>query len=171
MAEQDIMPFVSPHGGSTGTRAFPVAASETYRHGEPLILSSNELQEAATDPAAIVGIAAQDARDIANDPTGGLNGQPASAGTPRTVYLPVHEQTFLCRNYSADGTGATLSTPAVAQIGTLAGLVLNSGVWSVDTAANNLICQINDVLDARKNSIDNPNLVSGTATYVVVEFI
>ena len=170
MAELDIVPFRSPSGGSTGVRAFPVAASQTYRHGEPLILSSNRLEEAASDPSAIVGIAAESALDIANDTTGGLNGQPASAGTPRSVYLPVHEQTFLARNFATDGSG-TSATPTVSVIGTLAGLTKTGNTWTVDTGANSLICQINDVLDARKNSIDNPNLVSGTAKFVVVEFI
>ena len=169
MAELDILPFRSPHG-TTGVRAFPVAASQTYRHGEPLILTSNRLAEATSDPSAIVGIAAEDSRDIENDTTGGLNGQPADGGTPRSVYLPVHEQTFLARNFATDGAGTSVA-PTVSVIGTLAGLIKAGNTWSVDTAANNLICQINDVLDARKNSIDNPRLQSGTGTYVVVEFI
>jgi len=170
MAEQDIMPFRSPHGGSTGVKAYPIAASQTYRHGEPLVLSGNRLQEATTEPAAIIGISAQDARDIANDTVGGLNGQPASAGTPRSVYMSTKGQTFTFRNFATDGAG-TVATPTVSSIGVLAGLVKVGNVWFADTGSSALICQINDVLDARKNSIDNPNLVSGDGKFVVAEFI
>jgi len=167
VAANDIRPFASPHGSSELVTAYPIAASQTFREGEPVVFSSGALNEASDDPAAISGIAMAPARLGAGDPRGTAH----AAGTPISVYRAVDSALFRCENFATDGAG-TAATPTQANaIGVQAGLTLNGSDWYVDTGTTNILIQIEDVRDSNGHSIANPAIVAGAGAEVIFRFL
>jgi len=166
MAARDIMPWRSPVGDEERL-AFPVAATQTFFEGEPLVLTAGgALNEAVDDPAAIIGIAAVPA--ITNT----FSGASAATGTMLTVYGTADSNVFRCSNFISTALAGSVTVPTQANaIGELAGLDLTGGVWSVSCSALNMICIIDDVLDAQKNSITNPNILTTAGVHVLFRFI
>lgn len=165
MAARDIMPWRS--SDDEERLAFPVAATQTFLEGEPLVLTAGgALNEAASDPAAIIGIAAVPA--IVNTFTGAS----AATGTMLSVYGTADSNVFISSNFIASAIFGAVTVPTQANaIGALAGLTLAGGIWSVSASALNLICIIDDVLDARRNSITNPNILTTAGVNVLFRFV
>jgi hypothetical protein len=163
MALNDILTWRAPTGG-VETLAFPVAATQTFLSGEPLLLTGGgALAIAASNPATIIGIAAHRSTDA--------DGASFATGTMCSIYGVQDVQQFRTDNFATDGSG-TAAVPTQTHIGELAGLVLTgAGNWVVDTAMANLILQIDDVLDINRNSITDPNLNPGAGVHVLFHFI
>lgn len=163
MARNDIVPFSSPRGGTYEIQAFPLAATQTFDEGDPVVFSSGALQEAGNDPATVAGIAAARAT--------GLGGAVRATGTQIQVNVPHPDQTFKTSNFATDGS-STSATPTQANaIGATAGLTTTGGNWFIDTGAANHILQIEKVLDTAGHDIANPELSTGAGNWVVFRFI
>ena len=162
MSRQDILHFSSPDG-VTGLRAYPVTASQTFQQGEPVVvIAAGTLSECADDPSSVTGIAAHRSTDV--------NGTDLGVGTPITVYTAGPNDTFKTNNFATDGAG-TAAVPTLTNVGELAGLDLSSGVWTLDTDQNNLICEIVGVRDAAGNDLSNPNVLPGAGLWVLFKFL
>ena len=160
MSARDIMPYKEIE-----TRAFPVAASQSFQAGEPVVVqAAGTLIEAATDPSTIDGIAAHRSTDV--------DGTDLGVGQRVTVYEVGPRQTFRTNSITSDGAGATALVPTLANIGDFAGLALTGGgVWSLDTGANNLLCKIVGVLDRDGRDLSDPNLLPGTGVTALFTFV
>jgi hypothetical protein len=144
-------------------KSFPVAASETFRAGEPVVVgAAGTITECLTDPPVISGIAAHRSTDG--------NGTDLGVGTQVTVYGTSPNQTFITNNLTSDGAG-TAAVPALTNIGDLVGLALSGGVWSLDTSVDNLTCQIDGVQDVAGNNLGDPNVLPGAGVWVLFHFI
>lgn len=175
MAARDLMPYISPRGGSTLTSAYPIGAGETFLQGEPVVLDANgNLTISGSNPAAVLGIAAENYEDAGSHLDTGAYGTPvAVTGRKITIYRPTDDQLFITQNFATDGLG-NATTPAATDLGDQAGLILNGGFWVLDTGAGNKICEVEDVLDEQKQPISTPagsGLLFGTALWVVFRFL
>jgi hypothetical protein len=172
MARDDIRPFRAVNGGTHELKTGPMAAGAAFNMGEPVVWDgAGGLTEAADDPAAIFGISAVDASATAVSVF--IRYLTRAAGTPIQVYDIDQDQLFICANFATDGAG-TPATPTQANaIGVPAGLNLNlvTNLWSVDTGSANLICTVENVIDARANFITDPNVLTGTGVAVIFRFI
>jgi hypothetical protein len=163
MALNDIQPWRSPSGGEERL-AFPVIANATFLRGEPLRLTlGGALTTNADNPAAIIGIAAHGATDV--------DGASFPAGTMCTVIGIPDTQIFRSDNFATDGSGTAAVPTQANAIQELAGLSLSGGTWSIDTGMANLLVRIVDVLDAQRNSITDPNILTGAGQTVLFKFI
>ncbi len=123
--------------GRCKVKHFPMAASQTFKRGYPLILDAasneNRVRVAATDPvAAIVGIAAADASACANS-----DGTTTSAMVP--VWLAQPELKFIGRTIAATAVDFTMTgvCKALEAHATLS-------IWVVDIAdsgADSVVCE------------------------------
>lgn len=162
MALNDIRPWRSPTSGEERL-AFPVIANATFLRGEPLrVTGGGALTTNSNNPAAIIGIAAHQATDV--------NGTAFPAGTMCTVIGIPDTQIFATDNFATDGSG-TAAVPTQANIMDLAGFNLSGGVWTLDTGMANLLVRIEDVLDARRNSIADHNILTTAGQTVLFKFI
>ncbi len=172
MARNDIRPAQAHSGGVHLIRPLPMATGAAFETGEPVVWDgAGGIEEAADDPATIAGISAVPASATAVSAFIGRY-LARAAGTLIQVYEPDPDQIFVCPNFATDGAG-TPATPTQANaIGVLAGLSLNlvSDLWSVDTGSANLICQIDGVLDARRNLITDPNVLTTAGVGVAFHF-
>ena len=165
MALNDIRPWRSPTSGEERL-AFPVIANATFLQGEPLRLSAGgALTTNANNPAAIIGISAVTA--ITNT----FRNTSAAAGTMLTVYGIPDTQLFISDNFATDGSGTAAVPTQANAIQELAGLQLTGTTWSIDTGMANLIVRIVDVLDAQRNSITDPNILTTAGQSVVFKFL
>jgi hypothetical protein len=163
MARGDIQPWRSPTGGEERL-AFPIIANATFLEGEPVRLTAGgALTTNADNPAAIIGIAAHPATDV--------DGTAFPAGTMCTVIGIPDTQIFRSDNFSTDGSGTPAVPTQANAIQELAGLSLAGGTWSIDTNMANLIVRIVDVLDAQRNSITDPNILTTAGQTVLFKFI
>ena len=174
MAARDLMPHVSP-SGSPLTSAYPVAAATTILVGEPVVLNAGgELVLAGTNPAAVLGVAAESSvRSGSHLPGGAYANTTFAAGRKVTVYKPTDDALFKTLNFARDGAG-TAVTPAQTDLGDQAGFTLVGGVWMLDTGAGNLIAEVEDILDAQGNPIAiaaGQSILFGVATTVVFRFL
>jgi hypothetical protein len=172
MARNDIRPFRAANGGSNRIKTAPSGGTNGFAMGEPVVWDgAGGIEEAVDDPAAIFGITAVD-----NSPTevsafiGRYLTRPA--GTLIQCYDIDQDQFFTCANFMVDGAAAT-PTQANA-IGALGGLDFGmvTDLWSVDTGTGpgNFILQIDDVIDARGNSLTDPNVLNTAGVAVVFHF-
>ena len=163
MAVQDIQHFSAPNG-VVDMRAYPQTASETFVAGEPVVLvAAGTLSECGDDPSAVTGIAAHRTTDH--------DGVDRGVGAPVTVYQASPGQVFKTQNFATDGAG-TAATPALTNVGDLAGLDFTSGTdWFLDIGQDNLICEIVGVRDAAGNNLSDPNVLPGTGVWVLFTFI
>lgn len=64
MAKLRGWPARWPKGERQETRQYPLATGETFKAGDIVILSAGAVEEAAADPAAGLGLAAEDADSV-----------------------------------------------------------------------------------------------------------
>ena len=162
MGFQDLRHYRAPEG-DVEMLSFPVTASQSFVAGEPVVVTAaGTLSACADDPSAVDGIAAHKSSD--------RRGTDLGVGHPVTVYGTSKSQIFITKNFATDGSG-TAATPAITNVGDLAGYELTSGTWSVDIGQNNLILQIVGVQDAAGNDLGNPNILPGTGVWVLYRHI
>ncbi len=167
MSRNDFRPFRSPHGGAGELKAFPLAASQTFVEGEPVMLYTNALRNSDENPSAVVGIAAASSQGKTANGTDGAR----PTGTLVQVYQTDDNQLFITRQFSDDAEG-TLTVPDSTDIGSEAGLSYANPDWFVDVGTNmNPVVQIEAVLDAAGNYLGDPTLAVGTGTFVVFRFL
>jgi hypothetical protein len=106
-------PVHTKHGGPPYTRTYPEAASQSFKRGDFVLLSSGKVTICGSDPAAVLGVAAQDASGVTD--------------TPVKVYI-ADKSTVFVGNLSS----AIVST--VALVGVRYGTLLESGIFTVNTA-------------------------------------
>lgn len=159
MAARDIMPWNSPSGGHEPPKAFPIAASQSFLIGEPVALSSGQAAEPSSDPATLLGIAAEPGVDA--------DGAALATNLPVTVYPVTDASYFITRNYAEDGAG-TAATPAASDVGNAVGLTLASGSWFADAGAANPHFRVVAVLDQKNFDVTDPRLLPGTGVKVVL---
>lgn len=183
MSQNDIVLWDNGSGVAPEIRHARMDGGEAFFRGEPVTLGADgDLNECGDDctGAAFAGIAL--------GPTGYVIGTMHAAGTastknPRTgaayttgdmipyaVCRP--GTTVISSNFATDGAG-TLTAPTLANaLGETAGLTLATGVWSIDTGVtNDDLFRIIDVLNAQKNSIQDPAYSGTTGVYVVATCI
>jgi hypothetical protein len=117
------------------TQDFPEAATQTFKAGAPVVLSSGYLQECGADPALVMGIASRN----------GQNG--ASAGLKRQTVILAHPDVLFLGNLD-NGSAGTAS--AATDIGKKYGIAKHGGTghWYVDsTDTSNTRVVIWDVWD------------------------
>jgi hypothetical protein len=168
MARNDIRPFRPGSGGTQNQVAYPLAGSQTFEEGEPVVLSGGSIQECATNPAVVAGISVGTSQG--KDANGDDGTRPT--GTLIQVYTPTDEQLFVTQNFATDGSG-TPATPAQSNVGSQAGFTLDgSGGWYVDTNAVNKHVEIVAVLDGNGQPIGDTNVrTAGTGVSVVFVFL
>lgn len=174
MAVYDIVPWTSPHGGTTATRRGYLDAGETFLTGEPVRQTNvGTISEAADEPvdSGIIGISAGPGSTAIINPKTGV----VYTTNDEVSYHPaVPEQFFGTQNFATDGAG-TQAAPAQTNIGDQCGLSLTTGVWSVDTgvAAGAMICRIYDVLNSQKDSITNTGetLTAASTFWVIFQIL
>jgi hypothetical protein len=154
MAVQDFQHFRAPDG-VPDMQSFPVTASQSFMAGEPVVLiAAGTLSECSDDPSAITGIAAHRSTDV-----DGV-----------TVDISCPGQVFKTNNFST--TSGTAATPALTNIGDLAGLDFSNGTdWFLDTSQDNLLCRIVGVRDAMGNDLGDPRVLPGTGVWVLFTFL
>lgn len=172
MAEFDIRPYSSAHGGH-------MRVSHGYLEGTPaagafekgdvvqIVAASGRMDEAADDPnikaapPGAVGVAAEGAQQIA-DARG--DGTIANSEDEPVAYYPFdRDNYFVTRNIT--NNAPTALVPTVANIGDLATLSLTAGVWSLDVGGTNEDFEIVQLLDA-----DGKDAVANGTTAVAAVF-
>lgn len=168
MAKNDIRPFRAASGGTNTLSAFPLAASQTFEEGEPVVVqAAGTLAECATNPGTVAGISAGSSQGKTS--TGDDGTRPT--GTMIQVYSPTDEQLFVTQNFATDGSG-TAATPDQTHVGDLAGFTLTGGDWYVDTGASNDHVEIVAVLDGNGQPVgDSTVRTAGTGVSVVFVFL
>lgn len=162
MGFQDLRHYRAPDG-VVDMLSFPVAASQAFLAGEPVVVgAAGTITECVTDPSVVTGIAAHKSTDV--------DGNDLGVGTQVTVYGTSPSQVFITKNFATDGSG-TAATPALTSIGDQAGLSLASGTWYLDTGTANLLCEVVGVQDAAGNNLSDPNVLPGTGVWVLFRFI
>ena len=126
-----------------------------------VVVAAGTLSECADDPAVVTGIAAHRSQDV--------DGVDLGVGSPVTVYRSSPGQVFITRRFATDGAG-TAATPALTNVGDLAGLDLSGGIWTLDTGQNNLVCRIEGVQDITGNNLADPNVLPGAGLWVLFTF-
>jgi hypothetical protein len=160
MADQDLRHYRAPEG-AIDMRSYPVAASEAFRTGEPVVLAAaGTIGECLTDPASVDGIAAHRSTDV--------DGTDLGVGTQITVYGTSPNQVFITRRFMV---ASVVTAPALTNIGDLVGLTLSGGIWYLDTGTDNLICMVDGVQDIAGNNLGDPNVLPGTGVWVLFHFI
>ena len=182
MAARDIMPFKSPHGGTTTVKTGSMTANEVFEVGEPVMVVDAGTITEPTDDAAQWTVAQMDIGmqcGIACFGPGASNINPrtgvAFATADEVAFWPANEGTlFITSNVFAAGAGSA-SAPALTDMGESYqitygttdpigwGVEKTAGVSGVDVQA-----LIVDVLDAQLNPISRSG---NTGVYVVFEII
>ena len=163
MARNDILAYSSPRGGSYEVQMIPLGAAQSFDEGDPVVFDGGALQEAANDPADVVGIAA--VRSIDRDDV------VRATGTLIQVTLGSPDQLFQTRNFATDGAGTVVVPTQALVIGFTAGLILTGVSWFVDTGAANHILQMESLLDVTGTDIANPNVPTTAGDRVIFRFI
>jgi len=102
IAQQSIMVDHTISGNSPQVLTFPEAASQTFKAGELVYLSSGYVTECGDDPSAILGVAADDAHNDASDGTHEVG-----------VYIPNHDTVFRANVYHSTGASAVTAKTLV----------------------------------------------------------
>jgi len=181
MAARDIMPWISPLGGTTEAQWGTMAASEVFDVGEPIGVDTNGT--IIEPPGATTSVVVADFTNglggiaAAGPGTGTLNIDPATGSTyatsARIPFWPFGYGTkFITKNFFATGDTTTLATPDQANVGVhykMNQAVLNTA-WGLEETAGlpgvDLVCLVTEVLDADKAPI---RISGGTGVYLVFE--
>jgi len=179
MAARDIMPWISPRGGTNEVRWGSMTASEVFEIGEPIgVVDAGTLTEPPDDATQVIvgdfdeglegGIAAAGPGAGNIDPATGS----AYAAGARIPYWPWGQGTlFITKNFYAAG-GATNVAPAQTDVGEPYQLVYGAGnsAWGLERTAAlsgvDIVCVVVEVLDADKNPI---RISSNAGVYVVFD--
>ncbi len=124
-------------GNSPMTMIYPEAAgTQAFKTGEFVYLVAGLVTEIGSDPAIILGIAAQDAAGVVN--------------TSIAVYIANEDNIFelnKCSNLGGAGTGATASATAAADVGKIFSIyrdttlnIANAGLNTATGGAERLMC-------------------------------
>lgn len=188
MAKNDILPYKA-NANETGPIAdlqhFGLGASESFTVGEPVAVNAaGRLTESADDPGPedFIGIAAGCGDTVGSTDTIGIFRTAKGMFTPGAVpnrpvtgdLIPVWiagpGTKLIFKVFATDGAG-TAATPALANIGDMAGLSLTAGVWSVDTGTSSTkFIRIVDVVDANGDSVQFSGLTGSKAIGQVVSY-
>jgi len=161
MGFMDFRHYRAPDGVVDIT-SYPVAASQTFVGGEPVVVgAAGTITECGDDPAIVDGIAAHKSTDVDGN----------SLGTTHqiAVYGTSSGQVYITKNFATDGAG-TAATPTLANIGDSAGFT-GPGTWYLDTGTTNLQTEIIGVQDAAGNNLGDPNVLPGTGVWVLFKFV
>jgi len=180
MAARDIMPWVSPMGGTCSVRWGSMTASEVFEIGEPIaVVDAGTLTEPPDDATQFIvtdadsgleiGIAAAGPGASNIDPVTGA----AYATGARIPYWPIGEgNLFITKKFHAAG-GTTTAVPAQTDVGENYQITYNTTAgsnlgWGVEQTAGvtgvDVVARVVEVLDVDKNPI---RISSGTGVYVV----
>ena len=157
-------------------REYPLETSQTFEQGEPVVvdLASGEIEECATDPVMVTGIAAGTSLNRVPAAGGDLDGGTALAdNTLIGVYLPTDNTLFCCdaENFATDGA-ATEATPTAANaVGETAGFTTDGTDWRIDTGANNRHVVIEALYNVDGQNVKDPLANSTTAALITFSFI
>ena len=183
MAARDIMPWISPRGGTHEVRWGTMNASETFEVGEPVgVNDDGEIFEFPVDNTEIIvgdpdgvvgGIAAYGPGASNIDPTTGA----AFATSARIPYWPWGQGTlFITSNFYAVTTPSTRVTPLQTDVGENYMIVASTTAaiagWGIQQEAGlsgvDVIASVNEVLDANYAPI---RISGGTGVYLVFEIL
>lgn len=117
IALQSVSPVSTVSGNSPETKCYPEAASQTFKKGEPVYLSSGYVTACSTDPSSILGFAAAD-------------GSNTTAGAVETPVWIANEDTYFAANVYH--TSAPSAITAIAELATSYGIVEVSDKWHID---------------------------------------
>ena len=180
MAARDIMPWISPDGGTRQVRWNGMTASEVFEIGEPIVV-----QDAGTVAEFVGATTSVPITEFDSGMLGGIDAAGPGAGNidPKTgaayatggeiPWWPFGDDTlFITKNFFATGDTTTLAVPAVTDIGESYKMnqAAANTAWGLEQTAavpgTDLQCVVHDVLDAEKR----PVRVSGaTGVYLVFE--
>lgn len=183
MAARDIMPWQSPHGGTTTVRWATFTASEVFEIGEPInIVAAGTATEPPDDVTQWI------LTDGGGNVEAGIAAWGPGAGNLNTMtgvayatgdyipYWPINEGTvFITKNFYAAGAGSAVA-PDLTDIGnnfqiSHATFGTPDAGWGIERTAGlegiDYVATILDVLDAQKS----PIRVSGNAGVYVTFLI
>lgn len=184
MAYGDIMPVVSPLGGTYEVRWGIMAASETFECGEPVGVAAGVVTEAPDDgtewelgdesgTGLIAGIAAAGPGDGTNiNPATGI----AYATGDDIPYWPADQGNLFMTEYFWAAGAAGYATPDAGNIGVIYEITYGTDAvggeshWGVEesapTVTTDVLAKVTEVLD----SLYRPIRISGqTGSYVLFE--
>lgn len=182
MAKFDIMPYISPRGGTHEVRYGSMTASETFEVGEPVgIVDAGTITEPPDDGTQFI------VTDV-DDPNGGTwgiaaFGPGASNIDPKTGvafaalaeigYWPGNQGTlFITRNFWGAGAAGTAVVPLQTDVGESYQLSEGGAGWGVEQTAGvagvDIQAIVVDVLDAQKAPI---RLSGNAGVFVVFELV
>ena len=179
MAANDIR----VRSGCHEIREYPLETGQTFDHGDVVVvdLASGEIEECASDPLDVEGIAAYQSRDRYTDPGGDTA---LADNTIIGVYLPTDNTLFCCNvggtlatgnRFATDGAGTAATPTAANAVGETAGFILitdgTEDVWVVDTGAANAHVVIEALYNSEGQNVKDPRATSTVATIMTFSFI
>lgn len=135
-------------GNSPYTLAIPIAPAQGFRRGSLVAFSSGKVALAGTNPRAIIGIAAEDAVNI------------AAPGQTDVVHIWVacEDTIFVGSMFNATAVSATLVTDPGTTFGITQQSPATTGIWTIDRAKvtdfTNTVLIIQDI--DRRNDLADP---------------
>lgn len=120
LRRQNMRALKPLNGTSIPQESFPEAATQTFKHGAPVLLSVGYIQECGADPALILGIASRNGQ---NGATAGLYSQSVILAHPDTL--------FEANLDNASGTTASAHTDRGKNYGIAKHV--GTGTWYVDS--------------------------------------
>lgn len=178
MGLNDIQPWKNAVGNGPGIEWHRMDGGETFVAGEPVTLGADgDLNECGDAPtgAQFLGIALAPASysiggtAVTKNPRTGANFATGDL-VPVAVLRP--GDCVISNQFATGGAGVAVTPTLANALGETAGLTLATGEWSIDTgSAQDDIFRIKDVLDANKNSLQDPLYSANTGVYVVAECI
>jgi hypothetical protein len=182
MAARDIMPWISPLGGTYEVRWGQMTAGEVFEVGEPVgIVDAGTLTEPPDDATQVIvtdfdgvegGIAAYGPGAGNIDPATGA----AMAALADVPYWPWGQGTlFITDNFFAAGAGSAVA-PAQTDVGENYQMVYSTtaGIigWGLERTAGlsgvDVVCSVKEVLDANYAPL---RISGGTGVYVVFDIL
>jgi len=182
MAARDIMPFVSPQGGTLEVRYGSMTASETFEVGEPVnIVNAGTITEPPDDVTQWIigdgdnpdgtgwGIACYGPGASNIDPKTGV----AFATGAEIAYWPGNQGTlFITDNFWGAGAAGTAVVPLQTDVGESYQLSEGGAGWGIEQTAGvagvDHQAVITDVLDSQKAPI---RLSGNAGVYLVFELV
>lgn len=179
MAALDIMPWVSPLGGTYEVRWGPMSASATFDVGEPVnFLTAGTISEAATAAGWTIadftteGTASLEGGIACFGPgTGNINWKTGNeyATNDDIAYWPINQgNLFITSTLYATGDTSTLITPAQTDIGESYQISSDGTTWGLEqtagAAGTDVQAGVVEVLDSRYEPI---RLAGGTGVHLV----
>ena len=165
MARDDIIPFGSPHGGHSRVMMTQMQAGAVFARGEWVVIDANgQLIEITTNEPnshQVVGIAAHDVGDSTTVSANWQTGLSFADGDQVAVIPFTPDQYWYTENVeSGAGRGYGDVASLITVMGEGVGCMIDSGVHgvtlTVNTAAQEQIGSVIDLLDTNGVSINDP---------------